>query len=99
MSSVFARLENSVCSSASNGGRATLTGSLKAVEGCESAEAFVFEIFFFLLSGAEKKSISDMGAYLTFFIPGKKHLYDSDVHDILCLYLVCASKVNRSVAT
>ena len=73
LSSVFARLENSLCSSASDGGRARLTGGLTAVEDCESAEEFVFAILFFLVSGAEK-SISDMGANLTFFMRGKRDL-------------------------
>ena len=81
LSSVLPRLENSFCSSASDYGRARLTGGLKAVEDCESAEEFVFAIHFFLVSGAEK-SISDMGANLTFFMHGKSHLQGSNVHDI-----------------
>ena len=99
LSSVLARLENSFCSSASDGGTATLTGNLKAVEDCESAVEIDFASHFFLLVSAAEKWISDMGANLTFFMHGESHLQGSDVHYIIRLYLVCASKVNRSAAT
>ena len=94
LSSVFARLENNFCSSSSDGGIAGLTGNC---EDCESAVEFDLASHFFLVSGAAK-SISKMGTNLTFFMHGESHIQGSDVHDMSRLYLICASRVNRSAA-